>query len=183
MEDINIIYEQLKREVESNALQPIDKGIYIRLAEAINELRGKGYEGLDLKVRDYLLGMLTDIARLMLSIRIEKVRASKDIQEIDYSLLTDEELYIALEERELRHRYELLLSSIMNGRSKVLESLREKVNAVTTLVRFLKHVDAFTASDNRKYGPFNPEDVAVVPFKDALLLIKQGAAVELPILN
>ncbi len=182
MEDINIIYEQLKREVESNTLQPIDKGIYIRLAEAISELRGKGYEGLDLKVRDYLVEMLTDIARLMLSIRIEKVRSSS-IEDIDYSLLTDEELYIASVERELRHRYELLLSSIMNGRSKVLESLRERVSSTSIVVRFLKHVDAFTASDNRKYGPFNPEDVAVVPFKDALLLIKQGAAIELPILN
>ncbi len=181
MEDINIIYEQLKREVESNTLQPIDKGIYIRLAEAISELRGKGYEGLDLKVRDYLIELLTDIARLMLSIRIEKVRSS--IEDIDYSLLTDEELYIAAVERELRHRYELLLSSIMNGRSKVLESLRERVSSTSIVVRFLKHVDAFTASDNRKYGPFNPEDVAVVPFKDALLLLKQGAAIELPILN
>ena len=184
MEDISIIYDQLKKEVESSTLQElVDRNMYIRLAEILNELKGKGYEGLDANVREMLVEMLTDIARLMLTIRIEKVKSCKDIHDIDYSMLTEEELYIALEERELRYKHELVLSSIINGRSKVLEALRERIRGMLLVVRFLKHVDAFIAKDGRKYGPFNAEDVAVIPLIDALEFIKQGVAIELPILD
>ncbi len=179
-----MIYEQLKKEVESSTLQELgDRNMYIRLAEILNELKGKGYEGLDAKVRDMFVEILTDIARLMLTIRIEKVRVCKDIHDIDYSMLTEEELYIAVEEREQRYKHEFVLSSIINGRSKVLEALRERVRDMFVVVRFLKHVDAFIAKDGRKYGPFNTEDVAVIPLIDALEFIRQGVVVELPMLD
>ncbi len=183
MEDISIIYDQLKKEVESSTLQEVDRNMYIRLAEMLNELKGKGYEGLDANVRGMLVEILTDIARLMLTIRIEKVKACKDIHDIDYSMLTEEELYIAVEERELRYKHELILSSIINGRSKVLEALRGRVRGMSVVVRFLRHVDALIAKDGRKYGPFNAEDVAVIPLIDALEFVKQGVAVELPALD
>jgi hypothetical protein len=61
--------------------------MYIRLAEILNGLRGKGYEGIDENVRCALVEILNDLVRLMLSIRMEKVRSNTTT--VDYSMLTE----------------------------------------------------------------------------------------------
>jgi len=180
MLDTKVLYEYLSREASNGSLQELDPMIYRRIAEMLNALKGYGYEGLDAKVRDALASMLSDIARLMLRIRLEKVRNS---DAIDYSKLTEEELYIALAERELRLRYNLLLSSVLNGRSKVIEAIAKKAASTLVLVRFIKQVDAFIGKDDARYGPFEAEDVAMIPFRDAIDLVREGKAIELPMVE
>jgi DNA replication factor GINS len=46
------------------------------------------------------------------------------------------------------------------------------------VVRFLKATEAFVGVDMSKYGPFQPEDVASLPFENARSIIEGGAAVE-----
>ncbi|MCS7141417.1 MAG: hypothetical protein NZ888_04450 [Candidatus Nitrosocaldus sp.] len=177
---IKEIYEYLSREASNGSLQELDPMVYRRIAEMLNALKGYGYEGIDAKIRDSLMAMLSDIARLMLSIRLEKL---KDSGSIDYSKLTGEELYVALAERELRLRQSLLLSSILNGRSKVLEAMAERAASTLVPVRFIKQVDAFTGRDDARYGPFEAEDIAMVPFQDAVELVRKGVAIELPLVE
>lgn len=179
IDDVKTLYEYLSREESSSSLQELDHTLYRRIAEIFNSLKGYGYEGIDAKIRDTLVSMLSDIVRLMLKIRLEKVRQSAD--EIDYSKLSSEELYVALAEREFRLRLNLLLSSILNGRSKVLDAIAERVASTLVLVRFIRQVDAFTGKDNARYGPFEAEDVAMIPFLDAIELVRQGVAIELPL--
>jgi len=182
MEDINRLYEYIKDEFESVDLQGIkDKDMYIRLAEILNGLRGKGYEGIDENVRCALVEILNNLVRLMLSIRMEKVRSNTTT--VDHSMLTEEELYIAMEERRFRAKYDLVLSSIINGRSKLLEHIRASVRNTLVVVRFLKDTDRFLGNDGHVYGPFKSEDVASIPLKDALELTKDGTVVELPALD
>ncbi len=176
--DVKTLYEYLSREASSSSLQEVDPTLYRRIAGIFNSLKGYGYDGIDAKIRDALISILSEIVRLMLKIRLEKVRNSDGI---DYSRLSQEELYIALVEREFRLRSNLLLSSILNGRSKVLEAIAGRVASTLVLVRFIKHVDAFIGKDNGKYGPFEAEDIAMIPFLDAIELVKQGAAIELPL--
>jgi len=45
-------------------------------------------------------------------------------------------------------------------------------------VRFLKDVPSIVGMDLKTYGPFQKEDVAVVPYENAETLIRQGAAAE-----
>ena len=182
MEDINRLYEYIKDEFESTDLQSIkDKDMYLRIAEILNGLRGRGYEGIDESVRCVLVEILNDLARLMLSVRMEKVRSNTTT--VDYSMLTEEELYIAMEERRSRAKYDLVLSSIINGRSKLLEHIRVSVRNTLVVVRFLKHADRFLGKDGHSYGPFKSEDVASIPLMDALELTKEGIVVELPALD
>jgi len=46
------------------------------------------------------------------------------------------------------------------------------------VVRFLKPREAFIGVDTSKYGPFQQEDVASLPFENARSIIEGGGAVE-----
>jgi len=43
---------------------------------------------------------------------------------------------------------------------------------------FLKPIDQIIGSDLQKYGPFDAEDVATLPFENALALISKKIAVK-----
>ncbi|MGI0015882.1 MAG: hypothetical protein ACREBU_20885, partial [Nitrososphaera sp.] len=45
-------------------------------------------------------------------------------------------------------------------------------------VRFLKSMESFVGVDMNKYGPFQQEDVATLPFENARSIIESGAALE-----
>jgi DNA replication factor GINS len=46
------------------------------------------------------------------------------------------------------------------------------------VVRFLRPAEAFVGVDMSKYGPFQQEDVASLPFENARSMIEAGGAVE-----
>lgn len=54
----------------------------------------------------------------------------------------------------------------------------EGVKKERLTVRFLKDVPSIVGMDLKTYGPFQKEDVAVVPYENAETLIRQGAAAE-----
>ena len=70
----------------------------------------------------------------------------------------------------------MILSSILNGKSKLLESVANKHKTKSTLVRFLKEMDQMVGSDLEKYGPFRAEDVATIPYENAKALIAKKIA-------
>ncbi|MEM2109894.1 MAG: hypothetical protein QW327_05365 [Candidatus Odinarchaeota archaeon] len=47
------------------------------------------------------------------------------------------------------------------------------------IIRLLQSIPTIVGSDLQNYGPFNAEDVATLPVKNALALIKRNAAVEI----
>ncbi|HLE34530.1 MAG TPA: hypothetical protein VI698_01435, partial [Nitrososphaerales archaeon] len=110
----------------------------------------------------------------------EKIRNSETI---NYANLTDEERYIAAAEKEMRSRFDLVLSATVNGREKALESIALRAKTMHVLVRFIKPMEAITGVDSTKYGPFEEEDVAVLPFDNARTLIERGIVIELPWLD
>jgi DNA replication factor GINS len=46
------------------------------------------------------------------------------------------------------------------------------------VVRFLKPIEAFVGIDMNKYGPYEQEDVATLPFENARSIIDGGGAIE-----
>jgi DNA replication initiation complex subunit (GINS family) len=47
------------------------------------------------------------------------------------------------------------------------------------IIRILESIPSIVGSDLRTYGPYNPEDIAAIPIKNANILIKRGAAVQI----
>jgi DNA replication factor GINS len=178
--DVKALYGMLAREIENDSLQYIQPTIYRDIANMLSNLKGQGYDGLEAKVKDSLASLVTDIAEALLNARLAKIRNSDTI---NYANLTDEERYIAEAEKDMHLRFDLVLSATVNGRVKALESIALKAKTMQILVRFIKPMQAITGVDNSKYGPYDEEDVAVIPFENARKLIEQGIVIELPWLD
>ena len=69
---IKDIYNLLKREVETPALQEIDHDIYQRIAASLGNLKGQGFEGVEAKLRDRMVELLSDAARLLIEVRLQQ---------------------------------------------------------------------------------------------------------------
>jgi DNA replication factor GINS len=177
--DVKALYATLKREIESESLQYIEPNIYRDIANMLGNLKGRGYDGLEAKVKDSLASLVSEMVGILLNARVAKIMNSK----INYSNLTDEERYILQSHNDVNSKLEIVLSATVNGRVKALESMALKAKTRQVLVRFVKPAEAITGVDNAKYGPFVEEDVAVLPFADARAFVEKGTAIELPWLD
>jgi DNA replication factor GINS len=126
-----------------------------------------------------MVELLSRSARLLIETRQHKMRVN--VEPFDYSKLTDEEKYVLDGKRESDSRANEVVAAIIKGRVKVLESISAKVRAKQIAVRFLKPMESFVGVDMNKYGPFQQEDVAMLPFENARPIIEGGVAVEVHI--
>ena len=173
--DVSSVYSILLREIENDSVQEIDTQLYSNIAELLGKLKNQGYDGIESKIKDSLVQMISDMTSLLLKIRIEKTIKS---DELDYTNLLDEERYILDSEDELRQRKDTILAATLNGRLKLLETVAKNHKSRTVVVRFLKPIDQIVGSDLQKYGPFEAEEVATLPFENARALITKKIAVK-----
>ena len=174
--DVNSLYNILLREIENDSVQEVDSQLYYSISEMLGKLKNQGYDGIESKIKDSLVRMITDMVSLLLKMRIEKALKSK---ELDYSNLLDEERYILDSDDELRQRKDTVLSATLNSRLKLLETVSKNHKFRSIVVRFLKPIDQIVGSDLEKYGPFEAEDVASLPFENASALIGKKIAVKI----
>ena len=174
--DVNSLYNILLREIENDSVQEVDSQLYYSISEMLGKLKNQGYDGIESKIKDSLVKIITDMVSILLKIRIEKAVKSK---ELDYSNLLDEERYILDSDDELRQRKDTVLSATLNSRLKLLETVSKNHKFRSIVVRFLKPIDQIVGSDLEKYGPFEAEDVATLPFENATALIGKKIAVKI----
>jgi DNA replication factor GINS len=174
--DVNSLYSVLLREIENDQVQEIDPEFYKTLSEYLGKLKSEGYDGLESKIKNRLVEMITQITFLLLKTRIEKVTTQDDL---DYTNLLDEEKFIVESQQQLQERKEMILSATLNGRTKLLESVSKKHKTKPITVRFLRDFDQFVGSDFTRYGPFKAEDVATIPNENAQALIAKNISVKL----
>jgi DNA replication factor GINS len=170
------VYKMLEKEIETPALQSIEPDTFQKIAETLSNLRSQAYEGVEAKVRDRMAEMLTTSSSLMIEARQTKM-SSRD-EPLDYSKVTDEEKYILDGKRELNKRIDHVMTALVKGRPKVLESISARMRSKQIVVRFLKPIEAFIGVDMNKYGPYAQEDVASLPFENARSIIDGGGAIE-----
>ncbi len=174
--DVNSLYAILLREVENDLVQEIDPNLYGNIAQFLGNLKNQDYDGVESKVTDSLVEIVTEMTSTLLKIRIEKATNS---DELDYTNLVDEERFILDSEDELRQRKETILSATLNGRLKLLETVAQNHRSRSIVVRFLKSIDQIVGTDLQTYGPFEAEDVATLPFENARALIGKKIAVKI----
>lgn len=170
------VFKLLKKEIETPSLQSIEPDTFQKIATALGNLKGQGYEGIEAKIRDRMAELLASSAQLLIEARQAKIRTGGD--PLDYSKLTDEEKYVLDGKRESESRISEVVAATVKGRPKVLESISARMRSKQIVVRFLKSTEAFVGVDMSKYGPFQPEDVASLPFENARSIIEGGAAAE-----
>lgn len=169
------VLKLLKKEIEVPSLQAIEPDTFQKIAASLGNLKGQGYEGIEARVRDRMTELLAGAARLLIETRQAKIRGDEPL---DYSRLTDEEKYMLDGKRESEGRMAEVVTATVKGRPKVLESISARMRSKQIVVRFLKPTEAFVGVDMSKYGPFQLEDVASLPFENARSIIEGGAAVE-----
>ena len=116
--DANLLYTILKNEFEDNSIQKIDSNFYQKTAEFIGNLKNQEYDGVEAKIKNAMVEMATETASLFLKIRLEKAV----LDDSDKSSLLAEEKYILDSQMEMEERKETILSRILDGKSKLLES-------------------------------------------------------------
>ena len=170
------VYKMLEKEIETPTLQSIEPDTFQKIADALGSLKGQAYEGVEAKVRDKMTEMLATSSCLMIETRQSKMSSGDEL--LDYSKLTDEEKYILDGKRESNRRINQVIATLVKGRPKVLESISARIRSKQIVVRFLKPIEAFVGIDMNKYGPYEPEDVATLPFENARSIIDGGGAIE-----
>ena len=116
--NISFLHTFILRESENEAIQELDPNFYESLSKYIGDLKNEEYEGVEDKIKNSLLSMVTNIASLLLKLRLEKAISTGS----DQSMLLDEEKYILDSQKEMEERKGMILSGILSGKTKLLES-------------------------------------------------------------
>ena len=175
---IEDVYNLLLTEIQIPTLQSIPLDTYQNIATMLGNIKGQVYDGIDAKIRDRLLECRH---QKLMEYQGEILSSTSVETAVDYSKLTDEEKYILDGEKESEKRRNAILAATINGRPKVMESISTKIRSKQIVVRFIKSMEQFVGVDMTKYGPFQEEDVAVLPFENARSFIEKGVAIEIDI--
>ena len=116
--NISFLHTFILRESENESIQELDPNFYESLSKYIGDLKNEEYEGVEDKIKNSLLSMVTNIASLLLKLRLEKAISTGS----DQSTLLDEEKYILDSQKEMEERKGIILSGILSGKTKLLES-------------------------------------------------------------
>jgi len=116
--NISFLHTFILQESENEAIQKLDPNFYESLSKYIGDLKNEEREGAEDKIKNSLLSMVTNIASLLLKLRLEKAISTGS----DQSTLLDEEKYILNSQKEMEERKDIILSGILSGKTKLLES-------------------------------------------------------------
>jgi len=116
--NISFLHTFILQESENEAIQKLDPNFYESLSKYIGDLKNEEREGTEDKIKNSLLSMVTNIASLLLKLRLEKAILTGS----DQSTLLDEEKYILDSQKEMEERKGIILSGILSGKTKLLES-------------------------------------------------------------
>lgn len=173
---VNSLHALVLRETESDTIQEIESNFYRNLSDFLGNLKKQEFDGIESKIKQSLIDMVSELTTIFLHTRLEKTMKS---DEMDFTNLLDEEKFILDGEEQKRERTEMILSATINGKSKFLESISQNHKTKTIVLRFLKEVDEIVGVDLEKYGPFKPEDIATLPYENAQALITKKAATKI----
>jgi DNA replication factor GINS len=174
----NELYEAWKREVESVELEKLQPDFYSRIADYVKRLKGEG-RMLDKKtVKAKLLKVEMRNVKRMIH-ELVQTRYKKTIgklvegEGLRFDVFQAEERKLYGGVSPIAEAYPRLIDGILHGN---LPKEGAETKHKRAVLRFLKDVPAIVGSDMKTYGPFQAEDVASLPTRNAKILIKRGVA-------
>jgi len=115
--NINYLHTLILQESETDAIQEIDSNLYNSISDLIKNLKSEGYDGVEEKINQVMIKMISDTTSVLLKLRLEKATLENSNQ----SVLLDEEKYILDSKKEMLERKEVILSGILNGKPHSLD--------------------------------------------------------------
>ena len=110
--NVNYLHSLVLLESETDTIQEIDSNLYNSISELIKSLKSGGYDGVEAKINQAMVNMITDITSALLKLRLEKAILENSNQ----TGLLDEEKYILDSKKEMSERRQTILSGILNGK-------------------------------------------------------------------
>ena len=114
---INYLHILVLQESESDTIQEIDSNLYNSVSKFIKNLKSEEYDGVEAKINQVMINMITDTTSTLLKLRLEKAILENSNQ----SILLNEEKYILDSKKEMLERKETILSGILNGKPHSLD--------------------------------------------------------------
>ncbi|MGA2875749.1 MAG: hypothetical protein ABSE82_09465 [Nitrososphaerales archaeon] len=164
----------LEDENRSKELLKINPNTYKEVAAHIKSIRSESSEKDRNLISELSLAeknMLYNISRRLIELRISKFRQDP---ESDVTSLAPEERYVVEPLVQSRKRTERIGQAILNGQVAELERVSDAVKQKYVIVRFTQPYSAVSGTDLGTYGPFEPEDVVILPLENAKSLAKTG---------
>ena len=115
--NINYLHILVLQESESDTIQEIDSNLYNSVSKFIKNLKSEEYDGVEAKINQAMISMITDTTSALLKLRLEKAILENSNQ----SVLLNEEKYILDSKKEMLERKETILSGILNGKPHSLD--------------------------------------------------------------
>jgi DNA replication factor GINS len=192
---IEEIFNILKGEIHlGSGPQPVPHNFYQNISNLVSLLKEqneKEYpelqkendgstEKISQQINSNLVNLVVKLATLIFILRCKKIfNSSKSHSIFEYSNLTDEEKYVFFGNREREQRINIILYMLLEGKSKTLEKIVSSINQNFVIIRFLDSMEQFVGVNMNKYGPYQRDDVAILPFENARSIIENNRAVEI----
>ena len=110
--NINYLNTLALQESETDTIQEIDSNLYNSISDLIKNLKSEDYDGVNEKINQAMIKMISDTTSVLLKLRLEKATLENSNQ----SALLDEEKYILDSKKQMLERKEVILSGILNGK-------------------------------------------------------------------
>lgn len=185
---IDEIFNILKAEIHlDSGPQPVPHNFYQNISNLVsllkdqNEKENNGTtEKISKEISSNLIKLVVKLTTLIFVLRCKKIfDSSKSQNMFEYSNLTDEEKYVFFGNREREQRINIVLKMLLEGKSKTLEKIVSSINQNFVIIRFLDSMEQFVGVNMNKYGPYQRDDVAILPFENARSIIENNKAVEI----
>jgi len=189
---IDEIFNILKAEIHlDSGPQPVPHNFYQNISNLVsllkdqNEKENNGAtEKISKEISSNLINLVVKLTTLIFVLRCKKIfNSSKSKNMFEYSNLTDEEKYVFFGNREREQRINIILKMLLEGKSKTLEKIVSSINQNFVIIRFLDSMEQFVGVNMNKYGPYQRDDVAILPFENARSIIENNKAVEIRKVN
>ena len=174
--DLKNLHVTVLREFQTEEVQELNTDFFRNLSRYIGNLKNEEYDGIEKITKNHIITMATSLTELIINRRLKKISPN-----LTYTTMTDEEKFIVDSNNEMNDRKDLIISGIINGKTKFLEITSTKHKTKPVTVRFVKEFDEIVGVDLEKYGPFKPEDIATIPNENAQALISNGVALKVRI--
>ena len=192
---IEEIFNILKGEIHlDSGPQPVPHNFYQNISNLVSLLKEQNEkeilelqkendgatEKISKEINSNLVNLVVKLTTLIFVLRCKKIfHSSKSQNMFEYSNLTDEEKYVFFGNREREQRINIVLKMLLEGKSKTLEKIVSSINQNFVIIRFLDSMEQFVGVNMNKYGPYQRDDVAILPFENARSIIENNKAVEI----
>ncbi|NWG09237.1 MAG: DNA replication complex GINS family protein [Nitrososphaerales archaeon] len=173
---LNRIYALMELESRSDKLAKMPKNFYRDVAICMKKILNGANQNEKNIVSNLALeerGMIEKLIDRLIELRMRKASQLNDTEN-----LTPEERYIMEPLSQLDRRRKRVGWAIKSGQPSRLDAIYDELASRLTMVRFLQPAPPIMGIDLRKYGPFEKEDIAIIPSENAKPLIKQNVVSE-----